>query len=92
MFTAGPYEFRFTEATAQHKKDFNGTLYWQVVMIGEGRTIGNESISPNYMPNDGMFGSKDDVTQQVSLPESVRMGGGGFDRHRFTPGLPLSSY
>jgi len=92
LFTAGPYEFRFTEATAQHKKDFNGTLYWQVVMTGEGRTTGNESISPNYMPNDGMFVSKDDVTQQVSLPESVRMGGGGFDRHRFTPGLPLSSY
>jgi hypothetical protein len=92
LFTTGLYEFRFTEATAQHEKDFNGTLYWQVVMTGEGRTTGNESISPNYMPNDGMFVSKDDVTQQVSLPESVRMGDGGFDRHRFTPGLPLSSY
>ena len=92
MFTTGPYEFRFTEATAQHKKDFDGTLYWQVVMVGEGRTTGNESISPNYTPSDGMFVSKDDVTRQVSVPESVQMGEGGFDRHRFTPGLPLSPY
>ena len=70
----GPYEFRFTEATAQHEKDFNGTLYWQVVMIGEGRTTGNESISPNYMPNDGMFVSKDDVTP-ASQPARKRADG-----------------
>jgi hypothetical protein len=92
LFTKGPYELRFTEATAQHKKNFDGTLSWQVVVVGEGRTTGNESISPNYMPSDGMFVSKDDVTQQVSVPESVQMGEGGFDRHRFTPGLPLSPY
>jgi hypothetical protein len=49
LITTGPYEFRFTEATAQHKKDFDGSLYWEVVMIGEGRTTGNESISPSYM-------------------------------------------
>ena len=92
LFTTGPYEFRFTEATAQHKKNFDGTLFWQVVMIGEGRTTGNESISPSYMPNSGMFISKDDATQQISPPDSVRMGEAGSDRHHFTPGLPLSPY
>lgn len=67
LFTTGPYELRFTEATAQHKKDYGGdTPYWEVVMIGEGRTTGNESASPDYSAN-GIFVSKDDVTQQVVL-------------------------
>ena len=92
LFTTGPYEFRFTEATAQHKKNFDGTLFWQIVMIGEGRTTGNDSISPSYMPNSGMFISKDDATQQISPPDSVRMGEAGSDRHHFTPGLPMSPY
>ena len=92
LFTTGPYEFRFTEATAQHKKDYDGTLYWEVVMIGEGRTTGDESIAPNYMPSSGMFVSKDDITQQVSEPHIARMGDGGYDRNKFTPGLPLIPY
>jgi hypothetical protein len=88
----GPYEFRFTAATAQRKKDFDGTFYWRVTMIGEGRTTGKESISPSYLPNSGMFVSKDDGTQQITMPDSVRMGNEGYDRHRFTPGLPLIPY
>ena len=93
LITTGPYEFRFTEATAQHKKDYDDTLYWEVVMIGEGRTTGDESISPNYMAGSGMFVSKDDVTQQIAEPYVARMGEGrSSDRHRFTPGLPLSPY
>jgi hypothetical protein len=93
LITTGPYEFRFTEATAQHKKNYDGTLYWEVVMIGEGRTTGTESISPNFTGNGTIFASKDDLSQEISVPESVRMGEGhGFDRHRFTPGLPLSPY
>jgi hypothetical protein len=92
LFTTGPYEFRFTEATAQRRKDFDGTPFWRVVMIGEGRTTGEESISPSYLPNSGMFISRDDVTQQISQPDSVRMGEEGYDRHNFTPGLPLIPY
>jgi hypothetical protein len=92
LFTTGPYEFRFTGATAQRKKDFDGTFHWRVMMIGEGRTTGKESISPSYMPNSGMFVSKDDGTQQITMPDSVRMGNEGYDRHRFTPGLPLIPY
>lgn len=81
MITSGPYEFRFTEATAQHKKDFGGAPYWEVVMIGEGRTTGTESSSPKYFGADSMFVSKDDVTQQVVVSESVRMGEGrSYDR------------
>jgi hypothetical protein len=93
LVTTGPYEFRFIEATAQHKKDFGGTPYWEVVAIGEGRTTGNESISPVTTGENTMFASKDEVTQEIELPESVRMGRGqGFNRYRFTPGLPLSPY
>jgi hypothetical protein len=93
LITSGPYEFRFTEATAQHKKDFGGAPYWEIVMIGEGRTTGTESSSPKYFGADSMFVSKDDVTQQVVVSESVRMGEGrSYDRHQFTPGLPLSAY
>jgi len=40
-----------------------------------------------------MFVSKDDGTQQVVVSDSVRMGEGrSYDRHQFTPGLPLSAY
>jgi hypothetical protein len=93
LITSGPYEFRFTEATAQHKKDFGGSPYWEVVMIGEGRTTGTESSSPKYFGDDGMFVSKDDGTQQVVVADSVRMGDGrSFDRQQFTPGLLLSAY
>jgi hypothetical protein len=93
LFTTGPYEFRFTEATAQHKKKYDGTLYWEIVMIGEGRTTGNEPISPTALSDNGMFVSKDDASQQVKLPESVRMGrGDGYQQSRFTPGLPLTQY
>ena len=93
LITSGPYEFRFTEATAQHKKDFGGAPYWEVVIIGEGRTTGTESSSPKYFGADSMFVSKDDGTEQVVVSESVRMGAGrSYDRHQFTPGLPLSAY
>jgi hypothetical protein len=92
LFTTGPYEFRFTEATAQHKKNYDGKPYWQLVMIGEGRTTSKESIGPNYMRHSGMFVSKDDASQQITEPDSVRMGDQGFDQLRFTPGLPLIPY
>jgi len=93
LLTTGPYEFRFTKATAQHKKNYDDTFYWELVMIGEGRTTGTESISPSYTGNGGMFISKDDVSQEIAMPDSVRMGESqGFTRYRFTPGLPLSPY
>jgi hypothetical protein len=93
LFTTGPYEFRFTEATAQHKKDFGAATYWEVVAIGEGRTTGKESIAPNFTGDSTMFASKDDVSQEVELPQSLLMGGGnGFNRQRFTPGLPLTRF
>jgi hypothetical protein len=93
LLTTGPYEFRFTEATAQHKKNYHDTFYWEVVMVGEGRTIGTESISPSYTGNGWMFISKDDASQEIAMPDSMRMGESqGFTRYRFTPGLPLSPY
>jgi hypothetical protein len=32
LLTTGPYEFRFSEATAQHKENYDGTFYWEVVL------------------------------------------------------------
>src|SRR3954465_10666450 len=84
----GSVRVSLTEATAQHKNDFGNTPYWEVVVIGEGRTTGTESISPNTMGDSGMFATKDDISQEVELPQSARMGEGrGFERYRFTPGL-----
>jgi hypothetical protein len=74
LFTTGPYEFRFIEATAQHKKNHDDTFYWEVVILGEGRTTGTESISPTYTGNGGMLISKDDVSREIAVPDSVRMG------------------
>jgi hypothetical protein len=37
-------------------------LYGSILLVVVLLTTGNEWISPNYMPNDGMFVSKDDVT------------------------------
>ena len=92
LFTTGPYEFRFIEATAQHKKDFGGTPYWEVVAIGEGRTTGTESIYPATNGERTMFASKDDLTQEIAVPDSVRLGRGDGFKFRFTPGLPLNPY
>ena len=91
LLITGPYEFRFTEATAQHKKDWDGTFYWQVVVIGQGRTTGKESIGPSYTKDASIFVSKDDVTQHISFPESLTLGGERYNRRQFTPGLPLIS-
>ena len=77
-----------SEATAQHKKNYDGKPYWQLVMIGEGRTTSKESIGPNYMRHSGMFVSKDDASQQITEPDSVRMGDEGFDRLRRSRRIP----
>jgi hypothetical protein len=57
---------------------------------GQGRTTGKESIGPSYTKDASMFASKDDVTQQISFPESLTLGGESYKRRKFTPGLPLA--
>ena len=49
LITTGPYEFRFTEATAQAKTDTAGAITaWEIIMIGEARTTGDTSIESGH--------------------------------------------
>ncbi len=88
QFVTGPYELRFTHATAQQHVRYDGSRRWEVRMIGEGRTTGTESITPHYFGNGGMFLSKDPASGEVRDPEGLDFGADDSDRDSFTPGLP----
>ena len=94
LITTGPYEFRFTEATAQAETDAGGAITeWNVTMIGEARTIGDISISPDTLGTDGMLVSKDDASGEIAEPDSTDYGSDqSYDRNQLTPGLPLIAY
>ena len=67
LVTTGPYEFRFSSATAQQRTDYSGAVVWRVVMSGEGRTTGEESIAPLYADDNGMFVAKDETSGDPDL-------------------------
>lgn len=93
VLTTGPYEFTFTKVTAQRKKDFDDTHYWEVIVLGQGRTTGDEAISPDYSGNDGMFVARDPNSPEVQSADITVFGNGGFtSASDFTPGLPPSSF
>ena len=94
LITTGPYEFRFTEATAQAKTDSAGAITgWEIAMIGEARTTEDTSISPDALGNDGMLVSKDDVSGEIAEPDSTNYGRDqSYERNQLTPGLPLIAY
>ena len=87
----GPYEFTFTAATVQKKKNFDDTLVYEVVVSGTGRTTGDEAIAPASL---NWFASlREPASGEVVEPESQRFGaanrdGGSF----FTPGLDPIPY
>lgn len=89
VFTTGPYEYRFTGATAQQVTDYHDQRVWEVTALGLGRTIGDVSLQPDDEFN-SIFVSKDDVTQEVATPEGTPFGPPGprSQRHEFAPGLP----
>ena len=64
----GPYEFRFTEVTAQRTNQFDGTIAWELTAIGTGRNTGEISISPSATGEYGMFASKDDASGETARP------------------------
>ncbi len=88
--TTGPYQLRFTEATAQQRTDNQGEVSWRVSVRGEGLTTGTTTIAPDYLGDDGMFAAKDRATGEVQTPEgqTFRPGGATFGG-AFTPGLPM---
>ena len=89
----GPYEFRFTEVTAQRTKQFDGTIAWELTAIGTGRNTGDISISPSATGKYGMFASKDDASGETAEADSDRIGtDDSYSRHAFTPGLAPIPY
>lgn len=91
--STGPYEFRFTEVTAQRTKEFDGTISWELTAIGTGSTTGDSSIAPNATGKYGMFVSKDDASGEVEEAASDKIGADdSHQRHAFTPGLAPLPY
>jgi hypothetical protein len=97
LITTGPFEFRFTEATAQQQRDSNGVVTkWELVVIGQARTTGNQTIAPKYDGDYSMFVIRDLASTATATAEGAKIGGqegtGDFGHLRLVPGLPLTPY
>lgn len=93
VLATGPFEFTFTKATAQRKRDFDDTHYWEVTAIGQGRTTGDVAIGPSYSGDRGMFVARDPNSHEVQIPEITMYGKGGYtSASQFTPGLPPTAF
>ena len=93
LISTGPYEFRFTGATAQQRTTYDDKVVWRLTAVGEGRTTGDVTIAPSYLGDGGMFVAKDPVGGTISTPESQSFRPGGFvSGSAFTPGLPLQPF
>jgi hypothetical protein len=97
LISTGPFEFSFTEAIAQPTRDTDGVVTkWEIVVIGQARTTGDESIAPNYFGDHGMFVIRDPASTMTAVPESAAIGDGngvgGALRGNLVPGLPSTGY
>lgn len=97
LFVTGPYELRFTEATAQPKNDTDGKIEgWEVVAIGQARNTGDETMAPSVFGSDAVFGVKDPATVLTAEASSAKFGPATgyavFDRQHLAPGLPPIEY
>ena len=91
--TAGPYELRFTHATAQQRTDFRNEVTWRVIVIGEGRTTGTTTMAPSDFGSANMFAAKDRPGGETQVPQGQTFRAGSFtDGAAFTPGLPLQPF
>ncbi len=93
LVVSGPYEFTFTHATAQKKKEYDDSIKWIVIAEGTGRTTGDESISP-MTGGSGMFAAADPNTVEAPDAESDIIGPGeSYDGPSdFTPGIAPLRY
>lgn len=93
LVTAGPFQLRFTGATAQQRTSYDGRVTWRLTVLGEGRTTGEETMAPPHDGTDGMFVSRDDASGEIQEPDGLTFarddGPGG---QGFTPGLPLQPF
>ncbi len=88
--STGPYELTFIAATAQRRKDFGDSPYWEVRVTGTGRTTGEETIAPSLGVRNPMFLARAGAGGEVHDPEGLRWGTEEriSDGDGFTPGLP----
>ena len=97
MISTGPFELTFTEATAEQVIDSKGTVTrWRIVVIGQARTTGDETLAPKYFGNDSMFAIRDPGTDTAADPKSATVGEpdelGLSARSSLAPGLPPMEY
>jgi hypothetical protein len=91
--TTGPYELRFTSATAQQRTDVKGAVTWRVMVAGEGRTTGTKTMAPRYSGGGSMFAAKDHSGGETQLPQGQTFRTGDYSGGAaFAPGLPLQPY
>jgi hypothetical protein len=98
LFRTGPFEFSFTEATAQlQRPDLNGARKWSVVVVGRARNTGDVTLAPTIFGNDTMFAIKDPGSGITAEPSLETIGDdanrlGISSRSDLTPGLPAAGY
>jgi hypothetical protein len=98
IISTGPYEFSFTEATAQQQPDFNrGAPTWQIVIIGRARNLSDTSLIPPTLGGQSMFAIKDRASGLSAEPSNQQIGDasdklGLYSRSALSPGLPSIGY
>ena len=98
LFRTGPFEFSFTEATAQQQRDpLDNALKWEIVVIGRARNIGEVTLAPSYVGSDNIFGIRDPGSTLIAVPTSKQIGDttdrwGVSRRSALAPGLPAIGF
>ena len=97
LIVTGPYEFRFTEATARPENDADGKVSrWKVVATGQARNTADETLAPTVFGSDSVFALKDPVSGLIAEPYNADIGSAAgftvFDRRHLAPGLPAIDY
>jgi hypothetical protein len=98
LIVTGPYEFRFTEATARPETNTDGNVEgWEVVAIGQARNTGDESMAPSLLGTNSVFAVKDPASALTGEAYTADLGSslggfGVFDRQHLAPGLPPIDY
>ena len=97
LIITGPYELRFTEATAQPRNNADGSLEgWDVVALGQARNTGDETMAPSLLGSDSVFAVKDPTSGLTAEPTVANIGPSTgytvFDRQHLAPGLPPTDY
>jgi hypothetical protein len=97
LIVSGPFELRFTEATAQPQPEADGKIReWKIIAIGTARNTGEETMAPTIYGSNAMFVLEDPATDRIAEPTRATIGdsAGRLSNNRsdLGPGLPETSY